>query len=251
MFRVLSKYLSLQYDIFSAMNQSLADTAALLSDPGRAAIAMALIGGVALPAGQLAMIANVTPQTASSHLARLVDGRLFTVEQQGRHRYYRIANAEVAHAIEALLAITPHPKHVVERVTRDEQTNGLSYARSCYSHLAGEIAVKIVRKLQDLRVLVAQEPRGYRVTRTGRLWFAQLAIDVSQRQSSDPKFARRCLDWTERRHHLAGPLGSALFGRFRELKWVAPVRHSRAVRVTVEGQFKLQRLFGSDLGGKC
>jgi DNA-binding transcriptional ArsR family regulator len=232
------------------MNRTVADTAALLSDPGRAAIALALIGGVALPAGQLAMIANVTPQTASSHLARLVGGRLLTVEQQGRHRYYRIANAEVAHAIEALLAITPTPKNVVERAMRDEQTNGLAYARSCYSHLAGQIAVTIARRLQDLRVLVAQEPRCYRVTKNGRAWFAQLGINVSGKQARDSRFARRCLDWTERRYHLAGPLGSVLFSRFRELKWVAPLRRGRAVRVTVEGQFKLQSLFGPEVVGK-
>lgn len=244
MLRASSKHCFVPSAIVTAMSKSFADTAALLSDRGRAAIAMSLIGGIALPAGQLAIIANITPQTASSHLARLVNGGLLTVEQQGRHRYYRLANAEVAHAIEALLAIAPHSTHLVDREAHDEHANQLSYARTCYSHLAGELAVNIVRRFQDLRILVPQEQRRFRVTKSGRLWFAQLGIALSSTQAGHPRFARACLDWTERRHHLAGPLGSALLTRFRELKWVAPVRHSRAIRVTLEGQSRLRSLLG-------
>jgi DNA-binding transcriptional ArsR family regulator len=224
------------------MHRDFSNTAALLSDPGRASILLALLGDVALPAGKLAMIANVTPQTASSHLSKLVNGRLLAVESQGRHRYYRIADVEVANVIEALLAITPHRKNAISHDRHDEHMKNLAYARTCYSHLAGELAVKITQGLQELQVIVPLEPRCYQVTKAGRTWFEQLGITVNEKQANTPRFARRCLDWTERRHHLAGHLGCAMLTRFRELRWIAPVRDSRAVRLTFEGELKLRNL---------
>src|SRR5579864_3507050 len=119
------------------MREDLAETALLLSDPGRAAIVMALLGNIALPAGQLAIIANVAPQTASGHLAKLVSGQILAVEQQGRHRYYRFANAEVAHAIEALLAITSTRRNgsplTKQTPGRNHPTGQMAFARTCYS----------------------------------------------------------------------------------------------------------------------
>lgn len=230
------------------MSRNFAHTAALFSDPGRASILTALLGGIALPAGQLAMIANVAPQTASSHLSRLVDGRLLAVEQQGRHRYYRLADAEVANAIEALLAITPGGAAL--NASREAQPVGsLGYARTCYSHLAGMVAVRIADALQQRGIMLARYPKGYSITRLGRSWFAALGIGITEAQERSPRLARPCLDWTERRHHVAGQLGAMMFTRFRELKWIAPVRGSRAVRVTLEGERKLERLLGLALPG--
>lgn len=225
---------------------SLSETASLISDPGRAAMLMALLGGVTLPAGQLALIANIAPQTASSHLSKLVSGELLAVEQQGRHRYYRLINSEVAHAIEALLAVTPpRKKPPASSLAQLGHTNqNLSFARTCYSHLAGKLAVQIVAILESRHYLAAGEPRRYEVTKRGRAWFQEFGIPVDEMRSKHPRFARRCLDWTERRPHLAGSLGCALLDRFRNLKWVAPVRASRALRVTIQGQHELQRLFG-------
>ena len=235
------------------MHKEVSDIAALLSDPGRAAILMALMGGTAMPAGQLALIANVAPQTASTHLAKLVDGRLLTVEQQGRHRYYRLADKEVAHAIEALLAITRLPKSSSAAVARlRSPQESLVYARTCYSHLAGRLGVKIADALQDQGLLVRREPRLFMITSRGREWFAQLGIAVTERQMKDVRFARRCLDWTERRHHVAGQLGSELLTRFRQLRWIAPIRDTRAVRVTLEGErnlWKLLRINGRNHSG--
>src|SRR5215471_6531231 len=152
------------------MNQEFAGTAALLSDPARASMLMALLGGASLPAGQLAMIANVSPQTASSHLSRLVNGSLLSVKQQGRCRYYSLAHPEVANAIEALLAIGPRSENVIE-TPRCSSIGTLRHARTCYSHLAGQVAVKIADVLQSHRILVPREPRMYKITRTGREWF--------------------------------------------------------------------------------
>jgi len=226
------------------MHQALSETAALLSDPGRAAILTALMNGTALPAGQLAMIANVTPQTASSHLSKLVDGELLKVEQQGRHRYYRLAHMEVAHLIEALVAVTPKPKP-----RRDEavQPGTFEYARTCYSHLAGRFAVRIADALQRRELLALREPKRFVITGRGREWFTQLGIAIGEKQMKDAQFARPCLDCTERRYHLAGPLGSAMLARFRELQWIASiasVAHTRAVRVTLQGEQKLSELLG-------
>jgi DNA-binding transcriptional ArsR family regulator len=224
------------------MSRDFSDVAALLSDPGRSAMLIALMDGLALPAGQLAMIANVAPQTASSHLAKLVEGQLLEVEQQGRHRYYRLANIDVAHAIEALLAVVPRTAGAARKsATGRAPDDALACARTCYSHLAGLLAVDIAEELQVRGLLVKREAR-FAITQRGREWFAQLGIEISEAQVKDPRFARRCLDWTERRHHIAGHLGSAMLARFRELKWIAPMRDSRAVRVTLEGERKFWEL---------
>lgn len=240
------------------MSRDFSDVATLFSDPGRSAMLIALMDGRALPAGQLAMIANIAPQTASSHLTRLLDGRLLAVEQQGRHRYYRLASVDVAHAIEALLAIAtptsaksalvggsdaPRANDAAARKSagRRAPDDTLAYARTCYSHLAGRLAVDIAEALQVRGLLVKREDR-FAVTHRGREWFAQLGIEITETQIPEPRFARRCLDWTERRHHIAGHLGSAMMVRFRELKWIAPMRNSRAVRVTLEGERRLWEL---------
>ena len=228
-----------------SMSRDLADTAALLSDPGRAAMLTALIGGIALPAGELALIANVSPQTASSHLSKLISGGLLSVEQQGRHRYYRLADAEVAHAIEALLAIASPAMQPSGPPNSARSASGtLTYARSCYSHLAGSLAVQLADALRAREIVAPLGDRIYRVTKSGRSWLEEFGIPVRDRDLHDARFARRCLDWTERRHHIAGRLGSALYGRLRELRWIAPVRDSRAVRVTLEGQRNLKELLG-------
>jgi DNA-binding transcriptional ArsR family regulator len=225
------------------MSRDFSDVATLFSDPGRSAMLIALMDGRALPAGQLAMIANVAPQTASSHLTKLVGGQLLAVEQQGRHRYYRLANIDVAHAIEALLAITPRANHTTAHKSARGRApdDTLAYARTCYSHLAGRLAVDIAEALQVCGFLVKREDR-FAVTQRGREWFAQLGIELTEQQLGELRFARRCLDWTERRHHIAGRLGSAMLVRFRELKWIAPMRDSRAIRVTLEGERKFWEL---------
>src|SRR5205823_9131512 len=143
------------------------------------------------------------------------------VEQQGRHRYYRLSDGEVAHAIEALLAVTPHRNTPPMQSHRADA--GLAFARTCYSHLAGKLAIEFVTALQKRRYLIPCEPRLFEVTRRGQAWFQEFGIPIADSQLKHSRFARRCLDWTERRHHLAGKLGSAVLTRFRELRWVAPV----------------------------
>jgi hypothetical protein len=202
----------------------------------------ALIDGGALSAGQLAIIGNVAPQTASSHLAKLVQGELLSVQDRGRHRYYRLANTEVAHAMEALLAIVPRSTGDGEGTAPRLVDKQLAYARTCYTHLAGRLAVEIADSLQQRRILTRRAQREFAVTRRGRDWFAQLGIALTESQINHPRFARCCLDWTERRYHIAGTLGSLMLNRFRQLKWLASLRGTRALRVTIEGQQELSKL---------
>jgi DNA-binding transcriptional ArsR family regulator len=225
------------------MHPDFSHTAALFSDPGRASILISLLGGVALPAGQLAMVANVSPPTASSHLSQLVAGRLLTVERQGRHRYYRLADAEVAHAIEALMAVSGR-RNAARTMRASPVPESLAYARTCYSHLAGRLAVEIADALQKRRYLVREEPRLYSLTAAGQSWFKHLGIVVVDSQCRKSRFARPCLDWSERRHHIAGQLGYAMFERFCQLRWIVRVRESRAVRVTLEGRRRFQDVLG-------
>lgn len=204
---------------------------------------LSLMGGGALPAGELARIANITPQTASGHLARLVSGRLLSVERQGRHRYYRLAGAPVADALEALLALThrsiTHPS-ISRNGNAPRVTVGtLGYARTCYAHLAGWLGVQIAESLQSQSLLRPLDAKTYKVTLAGQRWFEALGIHLPSTSASRKNSARRCLDWTERKHHLAGTLGCTLYRRLHELKWLAPVRDTRAVRVTLRGKKEL------------
>lgn len=215
--------------------------AGLIGDPSRAAILTALLGGEALPAGELAYRAQVSPQTASAHLSRLVDGGLLTVTTTGRHRYYRLKNADVARVLEALAVISAPPK---VRSRRDSaELEALRAARTCYDHLAGQLGVAIARALLD-RGLLTQEDDAYRVTDSGLTWLAALGVTGADLHRGRRKLAAPCLDWSERRDHVGGALGAALASRLMALGWVERVPHSRAVRLTDAGRAGLQRELG-------
>jgi DNA-binding transcriptional ArsR family regulator len=218
---------------------SLASTAALIADPGRAAMLTALLDGRALAAGELARAANVSAQSASMHLAQLLEGGLVKVAQDGRHRYYQIASPAVAHAVEALGVISS-PRKQKPIGEGDE----ISYARTCYDHLAGVMAVSLAESLQSRRFLVAsaKDDREFDLTRSGEQFLTQWHIDVNALRSKKRNFARRCLDWTERRDHIAGALGAAICQQFLELRWITRDRNSRIVRVTPAGRRQLENL---------
>jgi DNA-binding transcriptional ArsR family regulator len=208
----------------------------------------ALIDGRALPAGELAFIGNVAPATASFHLNRLLDAQLLSVERQGKHKYYRLASEAVASALESIAALAPlrdHANQLTERRSASERVKELRFARTCYKHLAGRLAVDIHHALFKQRLLIALPEKEYRLTQTGERWWLQLGADLP------PKFrGRGCLDWTERRPHLAGPLGVLLFARLKELGWLATIPHTRAVRVTHAGQRALQSRLGLTIAFK-
>jgi DNA-binding transcriptional ArsR family regulator len=219
------------------MKDELSATANLVGDPARAAILLSLMAGVALPAGELADIANVSPQTASGHLAKLIGGGLLAVDRQGRHRYYRLLNTDVAEAIESLLVLTrTHWSRGANSPQTKAIAGNLAYARTCYAHLAGWLGVQIADRLEANGFLRSAGTRTYSLTPSGLAWFQSLGVDVRSINTVPDKTARRCLDWTERKHHLAGRLGCAMLKRFQELGWVAGIRCTRALRVTLEGK---------------
>ncbi len=191
---------------------------------------MALVDGRALPAGELAFAGGVTPQTASAHLAKLLDGGLLAVDIQGRYRYYRLANAHVATVLETLTTLAP-PQTSRRRPHRDAQS--LRLARCCYDHLAGRLGVAITEALEQRAWLTGDDDTTrYAVSPEGAAWFAHMGVDLPQLAQDRRTLARRCLDWTERRHHLAGALGAALLDQFCARHWLRRVDGSRALVVT-------------------
>jgi len=220
------------------MELEISRVGALVGDEARARILVALMDGRALPAGELAMAARVSPQTTSAHLSRLLDGKLLAVEPQGKHRYYRLASPKVASLIEALSVVAPLPASLR---SQSPDARVLRFARSCYTHLAGRVGVEINQAAQRIGLWVPSHRREYRVTEKGSEWLQQLGIQASVSKSG---FARSCLDWTERRHHVGGPLGTLLLRRFLELRWIARLHEGRAVRLTQLGRVELDRQLG-------
>ena len=223
-------------------HHSIANVAALFGEPSRASMLLALLDGRALPAGELARIAKLSAAATSLHLGRLTAGGLLAVRSEGRHRYYRLANVEVAHALEALGAIATSPP-TTHALTKERAA--LRAARSCYDHLAGAQAVALASSLVQQRLLSVESERSYRVTPLGSDWFrSHFAVDVVELARSRRPVARRCLDWTERRPHLAGALGALLLERMLERRWLTRVDGSRCLRVSPRGAAELARYGG-------
>ncbi|HJU10643.1 MAG TPA: winged helix-turn-helix domain-containing protein, partial [Candidatus Binataceae bacterium] len=196
----------------------IAATAALIGDPSRAAILMALADGRALPAGELARYARISPQTASTHLDRLFKGNLISVAVQGRHHYYRLRDERVAQMIERLAAIAPSRPAFTPTQRREAQT--LRFARTCYGHLAGRLGVAVSEAFCRAGFLI-EDDSTYRITEPGKVWFGQFGVAVDfLRNGTKRPLTRWCIDWSERRHHLAGSLGVALTQRLFEINWI-------------------------------
>ena len=223
----------------------IATVAALIGDIGRAAMLTALVDGRALPAGELAAAAGLSPPAASAHLARLTDGGLLAVERAGRHRYYRLAGPEVAAILEALASHAGQPLRPT--AARTPQVRALRHARTCYDHLAGELGVAVAAALENRGLLVPAGGKRLDVTPAGVAWFAAvLGIDVGALKLGRHGVACRCLDWTERRHHMAGPLGARVLQRCCDLGWLVRAPQTRAVRLTGRGRDRLREELGID-----
>lgn len=214
----------------------------LIADPARAAMLIALVDGRALPAGELAYAAGATAQTASFHLAKLLDGGLLTVEKEGRHRYYRLAGPNVALALEQLAAIRPIAPARHQPLNREAQS--LQFARRCYDHLAGQLGVAVTEGLQEREFIVPTAEKQFAVTPTGRAWFGSMGVDVSGLKPTRRGLARQCLDWTERRHHLAGPLGVSFMAVLCSSGWLLCSKPSREIQVTPQGRIGLKEQLG-------
>lgn len=222
--------------------RTLAPVASLIGEPARASMLARLLEGTARTAGELAREAGISPQTASSHLAQLREGGLVRVEAQGRHRYYRLAGPDVARALEALSLLAPEARAPVQT------PQPLRFARTCYDHLAGWLGVALAEALERRGDLESTD-ETYALTPRGEATLTRLGVDLAAARQGRRTFARRCLDWSERRPHVAGALGAALLQGLLERGWIARAREGRAVRLTVAGRVALERELGLRLPG--
>ncbi|MGH7122894.1 MAG: ArsR/SmtB family transcription factor [Stellaceae bacterium] len=221
----------------------IARVGALMGDPSRASMLMALMSGEALTATELAFRAGIALPTASGHLAQLVDGGLLGVAKQGRHRYYRLAGPAVAHAVETMselaIEVFPSPRRVMP------EDAPLRRARTCYDHLAGRLGVALADGLVRRHVLRRTDGELALVRRgSGEALLNDWGIDIRGLEDLRRPMVRTCIDWTERRPHLAGALGAAIVDRFLETGWIRRRRDDRAVSVTPLGQRRLREELG-------
>jgi len=232
---------------------SLAETAALVGDLARATMLTALMDGRALTATELARVAGITPQTASGHLAKLTDAGLLSVTSQGRHRYHRLASPSVARMIESIMSVASGARDAGKLGRKAPLAVGprdkaLRYARTCYDHLAGELAVSIADSMVAAGQLELSSEGGI-LTPEGCIFLRGLGVDLdaisprSSTRSSEHVFCRPCLDWSERRPHIAGTVGRGLCACFLERGWIRRSDGSRAITVTPTGMDALPRVF--------
>jgi DNA-binding transcriptional ArsR family regulator len=218
----------------------IAAVAALISEPTRAMILSALLGGQALPASELAARAHITPQTASSHLSKLLEGNLISVTATGRHRYYALKSEEVAQILEALQVIAIPSKTTPQR--KPKIAPDLCHARTCYDHLAGKLGVLLTDAL-IAKGFICETEQNYDLTKKGYDLVASWGIQVDLLKRKRRKFAYACLDWSERRFHLAGALGASVAETFLDKGWVKRMPVSRALSITHTGTEMLQQQF--------
>jgi|SRR5208283_247444 len=215
--------------------QSITRIASLIGEAGRIQMLTRLLDGNGHSASELAMAASVSPQTASSHLSKLLAGGLVVSERSGRQRLFRLKNADVAAAIEALGALAQD--------SRTAAMPEMRFARTCYDHLAGVLAIALRDEFLKRGVLRHRKD-AFEVTPAGKRLLNNLEIDVASLGAQRRSFAHKCLDWTERHHHIGGAVGAALLSRFFEVKWLARMRDTRAVRLTHAGERGFEETFG-------
>lgn len=220
----------------TAHNQ-LAIVAACAGDPARANMLSLLMDGRAFTAGELSAAANIMPQTASGHLARMVDAGLLVVAQQGRHRYYRLASPLVGQMLEGMMVVAAADPSARKFGPRDQ---AMRFARTCYDHLAGQLAIAIADRLMERGYLVLTDDGG-EVTPSGRVFFSEQGLDLNLQPHR--AFCRPCLDWSERRYHLAGTLGTRIKEQFFERQWIKQKAGQRTVTLTPQGRAQLRDIY--------
>lgn len=213
---------------------SITHIAGLIGEPGRIQMLTVLLDGNGHSASELAMAADVSAQTASSHLSKLLAGNLVVSERSGRQRLFRLANADVAAAIEALGALA--------QGSGTSAMPEMRFARTCYDHLAGVLAIALRDELLR-RGALRHRKNAFLVTPVGKHLLRTLDIDADALCTLRRSFAHKCLDWTERHYHIGGAVGAALLSRFIEMKWLARMRNTRAIRLTHAGEHGFENIF--------
>ncbi len=227
---------------------AVSEIAALMGDPARAAMLSLLMDGRAHTASELALAAGITAQTASGHLGRMVDANLLAARAQGRNRFYRLASGDVAHAMESLMALAGTRASPASKSAAWRRDPDLRFCRTCYDHLAGQVGLAVTDSLTQHGHLEPKGQRDWTLTPSGELFCTRLGVDVTGAKAAHSRhFARQCLDWSERRPHISGALGSAIADTFFKKGWAERMRRGRTVRLTDSGRRALSSHFGTSL----
>lgn len=222
------------------MEDQFIKTASLIGDPTRASILWALLDGRAFTATELAVAANTSPQNISMHLGKLLDADLLCVEKQGRHKYYRFSNKEVAYALEGMANLIPNKK--VSSDNKKENYPPIKFCRTCYDHLAGKIGVALTDSLLEQKIIV-EKNNAFEISEEGEKWFSDFGINVEEAQKQKRIFLKPCLDWSERRNHISGSIGALLLNKMINEDWLRKTKNSRAIIVTAKGEKELLKYF--------
>lgn len=227
-----------------SLENDFSEIASLLGDKSRAIMLWNLLDGRAYTATELANCCSISLQSASNHLAKLLQKNILSVEKQGRHRYYKFSSPEVAQVIESMASLLSLQKDY--KKIKKTKASAFTYARTCYNHLAGEVGVKITEALVSHQI-IATVDKQYSVTNTGKQWFLNLGINIEEIQTSKRSFAHQCLDWSERKHHIAGALGDVFLEAMLQKDWFRKHKNTRELILTSIGKQQLKELLKIDL----
>ncbi|PAD34643.1 ArsR/SmtB family transcription factor [Terribacillus saccharophilus] len=223
--------------------QHVAAAASLLSESSRSIMLTYMLDGRFHTSGELARAAGITPQTASFHLKKLEEAGFLDQTKQGRHRYYGLKDPAIAQVIESLLTITPPAQ--VSSFKQAAEDQAIRYARTCYDHLAGSLGIQVAKALVDSGYII-QDHDQFILTAKGEAFFSNFGINLETTRRKRRSFSHCCLDWSERKHHLAGALGSEMLERFLEMEWLRRKPESRALLLTEKGRNGFAEVFGLD-----
>ena len=224
--------------------QKFISISALICEPTRAKMLWNLLDGRAYTASELSFVADISSTSASNHLTKLLEAEIIKVEAQGRHRYYSLSSPEVANAVEALASLSNNS--ATKNIKKEVEKFGVKYCRTCYDHLAGFVGVKIIEAL-ELKGFVAKSETEYKISGKGWEWFLLFNISKDEFKNNRRSITRQCLDWSERRPHLAGQLGAIFLEKMFERKWFKKVQFSRELVITSKGRQELYDLLGVTL----
>lgn len=226
------------------LEHDFSEIAVLIGDKARAIMLWNLLDGRAYTATELANCAEISLQSASNHLAKLLQKNILSVAKQGRHRYYKFSSPEVAQVIESMASLISVQKNYKQ--IKKPKASSFTYARTCYHHLAGEVGVKITNALHTNGILL-MENQNFILSTSGIQWFTELGIKIDILKDQKRSFAHPCLDWSERKYHLAGALGDAFLHFMLQEDWFRKHKNSRSLTLTAKGKQQLKSLLNIDL----
>lgn len=219
------------------------DIATLIGEPARAKMLWNLLDGRAYTASELAIVADISGTSASNHLAKLLGADLLKVEKQGRHKYFSFSKPEIAYAVESLASLSGHSSGKMEKETVSQ---GIKYCRSCYDHLAGYVGVKIAEALEKKKA-IRKSGNSYLVTNAGWILLADLGIDKNEMMNNRRPLTRQCVDWSERKPHIAGQVGAMLLNTMLERNWLKRIKFSRELILTSKGRSEIGKFLNVEI----